>query len=354
MKNRKLFLEPRRKRAFTLVELLVVIAIIGILIALLLPAIQAAREAARRMQCRNNLKQMGTAAMTHYDRQKHYPSGGWGWSYVGNPDLGYGAKQTGGWIYNILPGLELLSLHDGGKGSGSANLAHIAQTLIQTPLSIMTCPSGHPMQLFTNGSWIFKINVNGADVPIPQPSPVTLARTDYASCCGSQGFSEVSSGTALERANAPPNDPQVHPGNFQNGITYQCSTTAQKDVSRGTAHTLLYGERYYDPNGLNSGSAVADNECMWVGQDNDVSRTTSAPPQRCTKGAPNALIFGSIHPSGVHFVAADGAVHVISYDVSQDPALTNAYKCAGARCVVNIPASLSGLTPPTSAQAWTD
>ena len=110
---------PRKSRGFTLVELLVVIAIIGILIALLLPAIQSARETAQRMQCRNNLKQIGTAAMTHLDREKYYPSGGWSWSWVGDPDEGYGKKQPGGWIYNVLPGLELSGLRDEGKGLGT-------------------------------------------------------------------------------------------------------------------------------------------------------------------------------------------------------------------------------------------
>src|SRR5690606_9271106 len=72
----------RKRSAFTLVELLVVIAIIGILVALLLPAIQAAREAARRSQCKNNLKQLALGCLNHHDTHKFFPTGGWGYAYV--------------------------------------------------------------------------------------------------------------------------------------------------------------------------------------------------------------------------------------------------------------------------------
>ena len=106
----------RTLRGFTLVELLVVIAIIGILIALLLPAIQAAREAARRSQCKNNLKQMGLAAQNHLSTQKCFPSGGWGFLWVGDPDRGYGSNQPGGWQYSILPFIDQRQIREIGKG----------------------------------------------------------------------------------------------------------------------------------------------------------------------------------------------------------------------------------------------
>src|SRR5688572_15278490 len=121
----RLHLRIRRRtapQAFTLVELLVVIAIIGILVALLLPAIQAAREAARRTQCMNHVKQLATACMNLENAHKRFPTGGWGFDWVGDADRGYGEDQPGSWLYNILPYVEEQALHDMPK-DGQASMA---------------------------------------------------------------------------------------------------------------------------------------------------------------------------------------------------------------------------------------
>src|SRR5690242_693034 len=119
-----------RRRGFTLVELLVVITIIGILMGLLLPAVNSAREAARNATCQNNIKQLGLAALNHEQAHKFYPTGGWGWQWVGDPDRGFGIKQPGGWIYNILPAMDQQNLHDLGMGQAAAAKAQAAAIMI--------------------------------------------------------------------------------------------------------------------------------------------------------------------------------------------------------------------------------
>src|SRR3954470_11488598 len=130
--------QRRSTVGFTLVELLVVIAIIGILVALLLPAVQAARESARRQQCSNNLKQLALGALNHHDVHKIFPTGGWGWFWVGDADRGFKRDQPGGWVYNVLPFIEEEAKHrlagDGDRENITTAQLNGALQVIQTPL----------------------------------------------------------------------------------------------------------------------------------------------------------------------------------------------------------------------------
>ena len=108
----------KSSQGFTLVELLVVIAIIGVLVALLLPAVQAAREAARNAQCKNNVKQIALAMINFESTHKKFPSGGWGFRWMGDPDRGVGKAQPGGWVYQAAPYFEAGNITSIGAGLG--------------------------------------------------------------------------------------------------------------------------------------------------------------------------------------------------------------------------------------------
>src|SRR5438067_6934940 len=138
-----------RRLAFTLVELLVVIAIIGVLVALLLPAVQMARESARRTQCKNNLKQIGLAVMSHHDQLKFLPTGGWEWfeppTYVsGTPATG--ENQRASWAFQILPYMEAQNVWNGGSGSTDVERALVA---VGTANSTFFCRSRRGPQTIT-------------------------------------------------------------------------------------------------------------------------------------------------------------------------------------------------------------
>ena len=94
--------QPRLHRAaFTLVELLTVVAIVGVLVALLLPAVQSAREAARRVACGNNVRQLALGCLQHHDQQGFFPSGGWGWCWTGDPDRDFMMSMADGSTHTI-------------------------------------------------------------------------------------------------------------------------------------------------------------------------------------------------------------------------------------------------------------
>ena len=213
---------PRRqRRAFTLVELLVVIAIIGILIALLLPAVQAAREAARRMQCSNHLKQLGVAAHGHASATRRFPTGGWGYAWIGNPTRGTDRRQPGGWIYNLLPYLEQKHLHAMPIGQTLAEKKAATSTLISTAVATMNCPSRRAAQPYGCG-W------------------------------NPEGWN--------------------HLATLANGVVFGGSLISIRDVADGTSNTYLFGEKYLMPEHYTNGMNNGDNETMYIGSNNDVER----------------------------------------------------------------------------------
>lgn len=302
----------RAREAFTLVELLVVIAIIGVLVALLLPAVQSAREAARRMKCQNNLKQMALAFHNHHDTLHHFPTGGWGWDWVGDPDGGFGNLQPGGWTYNILPFIEQTALREIGAGQpGPLKQAELAK-LVGTPIGYYICPSRRQVMLYP----ITSLPVN--------TDPVTVgAKLDYSINCGDQNRNEYSAGGTSDKE--PPTDVTF------TGIAFSHSKIRMKDIIDGTSSTIMLGEKYLNPTDYMTGKDPADNENLYVGFDNDNARSTYSgdvnnpapegyyPPRRDTKALGGLHVFGSAHPGGFNVALCDGSVRNVNYQISKLP-----------------------------------
>jgi prepilin-type processing-associated H-X9-DG protein len=300
----------KARSAFTLIELLLVLAIIIVLGGLLLPGIQHVREAANRANCLNHLKQIGLAALNHDAACQHFPSGGWGEIWVGEPDRGNGKSQPGGWIYQLLDFFEQESLRRWGAGLSREEQLRINAQLVGLPLSFMNCPSRRNRGVVENKAHGY---MNAAGVP-PR-----IARGDYAANCGDLPKDEPwTRPLSLFEGDDPAywRGPSLSPKDFH-GVTFQRSAIKIADITRGASNTYLAGEKYLNAACYFTLSDEGDDESIMVGMDNAVQRCTAQPPLADRWGYEDLLRFGSAHASGCNFVYCDGHAELVSYTVAE-------------------------------------
>jgi prepilin-type N-terminal cleavage/methylation domain-containing protein/prepilin-type processing-associated H-X9-DG protein len=315
------------KSGFTLVELLLVITIIGILIALLLPAVQAAREAARQTQCKNNLKQLALGCMLHEQAQGWLPTDGWMGDWIGDPDKGFGSDQPGGWIYNVLPYVELGSLHDIGIGQPSG-VGGIKRTLwgraIATTPTVMFCPTRRrPAPAPLSSQW--------------RQSPFPYRNLDYrADILQSHNDYAINGGPTLDYngANVPSTTPDGTVG-VLTVVTWSPPLVVLKralvrmaTITDGASNTYLAGEKYLNSDCYyNSEDSADDNSGPYMGHDWDICRWTYADsanpqnnfaPMQDVPGFIDWRRFGSAHANGLNMAFCDGSVQWINYSINSE------------------------------------
>ncbi|MEX2168316.1 MAG: DUF1559 domain-containing protein [Pirellulales bacterium] len=300
-----------RCTGFTLVELLVVIAIIGILVALLLPAVQAARAAARRTQCQSNLKQIGIALHNFHSAHKEFPPG----MQFDRPTIAANSIQyRANWIIEILPHLEEQPLYDSFDFNQFISHANNREAR-GTPIPTLLCPED-----------------SGAEVPFAGMLPIegdNWARANYA--CNGDNISAEKTTT----------DPQ------RIGVLRKNKRTRIAQITDGTSHTILAAEiriglSAIDRRGVWAMGAAGASNLTWHGFEGDCNGPNPANEQSddimgcrqlmrqlgaalltqermtCWEPCPSlqAAPRSRHAPGGVHVVMVDGSVHWISDDIN--------------------------------------
>lgn len=348
-----------RTKAFTLVELLVVIAIIGILVALLLPAVQAAREAARRAQCMNNLKNLTLGMINHESTLGKLPSSGWAGNWTGDPDRGAGSKQPGGWLYGILPFIEEDILHDmGSEETNKTRRRKAYEKRDSTTIKTMNCPSLRnggpyaPVPGYPGGAHSGAMSGDALGKPLSY-NQTLVARGDYAINggdatdydTGDDGCTSISPKSYSPKAGFPPSTSAF------NGISFCGVAVKLKQITDGLSKTIALGERYI-PFAVADGSQgfKADDWSMYTGFQDDTVKSTyyagkdllsgdDTEPTHLPRSDSQSLesveqsidnaggdgermareIFGGPHPGGCLLSMCDGSVSLISFDIKPEP-----------------------------------
>jgi prepilin-type N-terminal cleavage/methylation domain-containing protein len=293
----------RKRLGFTLVELLVVIAIIGILVALLLPAVQAAREAGRRMSCQNNLRQLGIATHNHHDTLNALPTAGRDWhESLGLPNGVYDPvkhipyvkeKQVAGWAFQIAPFMEQTTIFNttgftADLAGDTARLKQANETVVPTHY----CPTRRqPKQnqgtLDQGSGTICSVAVD--------PPPQRPGQTDYACSRGSD-------------------DSEIEGAIIRTVCDGTRPTIGLANITDGTANVILYGEKRINKRAVGTYQGD-DNEGWMCAWDQDNVRYSALIPFPDPLTGDGQSRFGSSHPATFNVVMCDGAVKGFSYKI---------------------------------------
>ncbi len=290
-----------RRTAFTLVELLVVIAIIGILIALLLPAVQAAREAARRTQCANNLKQIGLAVLNYESALGSFPPGG----ITEGPCCG--TPSLTNWAISILPQLEQQALYDQ-YDMNAFNEDPVNQPVCQASLALQVCPSDR----------------NTQDLGIPESGPADSYEAEYRR--GSYRANTGRHKTGLWWG--APSDPASWPldrgwrGPLPTIGYISIQTVKISQISDGLSSTLLVGEYASVTHPRRRTFWAASYACYNKSSMIPEGRILIPDYDRCVAAGGGSfsckIAWASLHPGGTQFVLCDGSVRFVQSSVDID------------------------------------
>jgi len=300
--------------------------------SLLLPAVQFARESARRVQCSNNLKQMGAAFHTHHDTLKCLPHAGLeSWEHTPRYVNGAGAtgdQQWCGWGYQILPYIEQQAVFDGnGKAGGTVNDNDRRIIAISTPIPSFYCPTRRPARALPPFPSWYPVDPNRAR--LGAPGTYGHGATDYASAFVNSVWAgrNQSNGSPWIVQGDPNRSGAVVPLYLLQGTTGESPPDPAKNylnvigfegLADGTSNVILLGEKRLNRVAIGS-YQTDDNEGYTASWDHDVNRNCSMRPlpDPIADGSYGEYRFGSSHPAGFQVLMGDGSVKFMPYTVNE-------------------------------------